>query len=93
MKDQRRTHPRYSVPLECAWNGSSCRASTRIADVSLTGCYVDSPQVPALGEEIAITATINENSILLIGTVVHAQVGMGFGVDFHPLTDPARATA
>jgi hypothetical protein len=90
MTDERRTHSRYSLPIECAWNGAGGFAETRISDLSLTGCYVDSSQVPVTGEPVEIHVTLDGVRVTLVGEVVHARLGMGFAARFDELDTPTQ---
>jgi hypothetical protein len=85
MTENRRSHPRITMPLECAWSGASGRAETRISDLSEAGCYVDTSQVPVAGETVEINVTLGGAALTLSGRVVYAAVGMGFGAKFEPL--------
>ena len=88
--DGRRSNRRHSALLECAWSGAAGFSPTRISDISVSGCYVDSSQVPAKGEIVEITVSLDDASQVLTGQVVHSQVGMGFAVRFGPLSDSVQ---
>jgi len=93
VTDERRQSPRREVPLECVWEGNS----TRVSDLSLGGCYIESPYRtlgPSLkvGAETQITLLLADGPIRVRGEVVLVEPGMGLAMRFEPL-DPAVAGA
>ena len=86
MRDERRRHVRRLRPLDCVWQG----VPARMSDLSWGGCYVDTREVPHPGSGAEITVILEERPIVLRGTVVHADRGMGFALSFGALSDPAR---
>jgi hypothetical protein len=89
LTHERRRFLRHVVSLDVLWDGSSAFAPSRLSDISLGGCYVDSRSTPNLGETVELTVTIDGVSTVLRGTVTQVHLGMGFGVAFS--ADPGVA--
>jgi hypothetical protein len=81
----RRREPRYLIPLDCTWGSDHAPVAARISDLSLGGCYVDSPRVPPAGGLTSVTLSLAGVTTTLIGRVVHAQAGLGFAMRFEGL--------
>jgi len=88
-QDKRR-YPRRHVFLECRLEGVSGRASIRLQDLSLGGCYIDTNIPHRLGASVTIVTTLGESHVVLRGTVVFADHGHGLGVQFDNLPDDTR---
>jgi hypothetical protein len=86
MANERRQHFRKYVSLECLWDGRPARLS----DVSRGGCYVDSRFVPPLGSVTEVIVMLNTQPIVLRGTVVHSQHGVGFALRFDIIDGTVR---
>lgn len=86
MESDRRKYTRLLKPLEAKWTGSSGGSMCRIADISWGGCFVQSPAVPGIGEATTIVAQISGREVTLTGVVIYLETGMGFGIEFGPLT-------
>lgn len=82
LTSERRRFPRRFVPLAVLWDGSITYPQSRLGDISLGGCYVDSRSTPNPGETVELTVALNGVPTILRGTVVQAHVGMGFSVEF-----------
>jgi PilZ domain-containing protein len=80
------------LPLEVAWESDSGRHTSRISDISLSGCYVESLAQIAVGERVRfkIETTLGE-WLPLSGVVVYSHPQIGFGVSFSTLTDGVRS--
>ena len=90
MIDERRTHRRVNFPLECEWalfNGSF--AHTRLSDLSLGGCFVETRVGPQLGDTTEVAVTLLDTPTTLRGTVVSVQPGIGFALRFSDLDQRA----
>jgi hypothetical protein len=90
VKDERRRHPRVARPFEATFSGSSGATGCRIADVSLSGCFVQSYSAPGQGSPTVVTITAGQEVLSLPGRVVYVEPGMGFAVEFQ---DVPKATA
>ena len=90
---QRRRFERHAVLLECRVDGSSSRASARITDFSVVGCYVDTAMPMTTGSRITLTLTVDTGDaadIALTGTVGRTHPGHGFVLEFEALPDAVR---
>ena len=92
MSDQKRRFPRQSVSIECQVEGSSGRASMRLSELSLGGCYVDTRMEFAPGTVVTIRAAFPTGELTLSGRVIYMQSGYGFGVGFDDLPEETRQT-
>lgn len=91
MTDERsqeqRRYPRLSRPFDGTWRGASGASPCRLTDLSLGGCYVQSRATPGKGEETTVTVVLGDgHTMSFTGTVVYADPGMGFAVEFTPMT-------
>jgi hypothetical protein len=91
MGDERRRHARVARPLDGGWHGRSGSASCRIADIGWGGCFIDSRTTPPMHDVTIVTVGHGEGSIEISGRVVYVERGMGFAVQFDPLTAPQVA--
>jgi hypothetical protein len=85
----KRSAPRVSYPCEVDCLGpEDTTLHLRIADVSLTGAFVDAMTTLPAGTFVNMRFTI-EGQVLTIGAeVCHAMPGIGMGVRFAELTEP-----
>jgi hypothetical protein len=83
---ERRRHPRVAQPLDGSWQGSSGAGRCRIADVSLSGCFVHSLSTPAPGDVTFVTIAHGGTSLTLQGRVVYVERTIGFAVQFQDMT-------
>jgi hypothetical protein len=88
--DPPRRYARLPVSIDCAIEGASGRASMRVSELSLGGCYVDTRIQFAEGSPVSIRAALPGGEVLLTGRVIYAQPGFGFGVAFDDLADSTR---
>jgi len=59
--------------------------SAQTLDLSLAGCYLETPNPLPLGSAIRLKLLFNESSISLFGDVVRSEPGKGMGVRFRAL--------
>ena len=71
-----------SAFLECRLEGASGSVSARIADLSISGCYVDTLMQVVKDARAAITVTLDGEEIQLTGIVVYVHDKQGFAVRF-----------
>ncbi len=84
---EQRRFPRLSRPFDGTWRGASGASPCRLTDLSLGGCYVQSRATPIKGEETTVTVVFGDgHTMAFTGTVVYADPGMGFAVEFTPMT-------
>lgn len=86
----RRGHSRLPVFLDCEVDGASGMVQTRISDLSVTGCFVDTRLQIQIGSPLIIRVTIAGSPLTLTGRVVHTQPGIGFGMQFDALPAESR---
>ena len=88
---ERRRAERRSVRLDCRVEGASGRASARVSDLSITGCYVDTCVQFMHHARVTVSVNINAARILLLpGTVMAIHAGQGFAIRFDDLPDATR---
>jgi len=82
-RKQGRTTVSHNIVLE--W--SSAKREARISDISLGGCFVDCLTPINEGEPVTFKIDLGENeSLSLSGRVVYVFPGVGFGLQFDPLS-------
>ena len=54
-------------------------------DVSMGGCFVETPQMLPLRSVVQVKLTYNEESLLLFGEVVRSEPEKGMGIRFRTL--------
>ena len=82
-KDERQT-----VAVEIILDSAAGRRSTRISDLSLGGCYVESMTNFREGEEVAFELQSADGITLrFTGTVAYVLDGFGFGLKFDELNE------
>ena len=82
---------RIAVPLEVRWQDSSGTYRALTGDLSVGGCFVESPAVVELNQRIFFELQLpTGRSLLLSGEVVHLHPPTGFGVRFHYVNEQAR---
>ena len=86
MKQDNRKHPRIARPLEARFIGSSGGSPCRVADISWGGCFVQCLAEARVGERTVVTPTINGGAVDLPAVVVYRVHGIGFGVQFDPMS-------
>jgi c-di-GMP-binding flagellar brake protein YcgR len=87
----RRRNERVRLAVEVRWGGLSGRHTARLYDISLSGCYIESPGLTQSGECIPFEVQSPTGRWLqLQGEVVHSQTHMGFGVRFFELSELQR---
>jgi hypothetical protein len=88
MTENRRTDKRISINLPARWDGSSGNHEGRIEDLSLGGCFVNTPGRVDVGEVVVLEIKMPAGEWLqLRGEVTSTQTGIGFGVLFTFLTE------
>jgi hypothetical protein len=83
MTGDRRSQPRVTGPFEATWSGTSGHRRVRIADFSLTGCFVEDIAAPVMGERVTLTLLVSGGGpIEATGRVVYVNSPLGFAVAF-----------
>jgi hypothetical protein len=88
MRDDRRKEERFSLSMPVKFDGMSGAHETRIEDISLGGCFVNTPARVDVGEVISLELQLPSGEWLpLRGEVTACQPGIGFGMSFTFMTD------
>jgi PilZ domain len=92
MPTNRRADHRLGINLRVRWDGISGQNESRISDISLGGCYVDSLSRADLGEVVNLELELPSGKWLqLQGEVTTFQEGVGFGLRFVSLSEEEKA--
>ena len=82
-----RLHERSGIRKEISLRSASGRRETRISDLSLGGCYVESISIYSSGEAVEFDLQDDAGRMLhFTGTVAYVLEGQGFGLNFTNLT-------
>lgn len=93
MTQERRNSKRKRLLLEAKWESMSNTHEARVADISLTGCFLDTFGRVELNEQVNLQIELPSGERLsLSGYVASYQPGVGFGVCFDPLSEDKLAT-
>lgn len=82
-----RQYPRCPVSIDCQVDGLAAGLSTRLSELSLGGCFVDTRTPFGTGGRITITAALPSSEVVFTGTVLYVLSGYGFGVGFDRLPE------
>ncbi len=81
-----RSHERKLIMIEIILDSSAGRRSSRISDLSLGGCFVESISNYREGEELAFELRSPYDNVLRFnGRVAYVMDTLGFGLEFHDL--------
>ncbi len=86
MSEQRK-YERKELVAEAVLEFSSAKYDTRISEIGLGGCYVDSIASVVEGEPISLKIKYGENSMPFTGEIAYLLPGFGFGIRFTDLTE------
>ncbi len=80
----RRVAPRYPLifAAEVTEVSSGAELTARTADVSRTGCYIDTLNPAPPGTQILVRLTHNDENFETAGRVIYESPGLGMGVAF-----------
>jgi hypothetical protein len=81
LVSERRANPRVKGPFEGYWDGTGVQQG-RVGDLSVSGCFVESVTLPALGQVVMVSISIGGGQINMPGEVVYAETNLGFAVRF-----------
>lgn len=78
--------------IECQLDGVSTRTASRITDLSLTGCFVETITPVSVGSPITIFVRVDDRQVRLTGRVARVQHdhGLGFAIEFETLSGEAE---
>lgn len=87
MSDEKRKFERKEMVAEAQMEFSSGKYDTRISEVSLGGCYVDSIASVVEGEPVSLTIKSGDSSMPFTGEIAYLLPGFGFGIRFTDVTE------
>ena len=90
---ERRSAPRHAMVLaaEVIELPRGAKLNARTADISLTGCYIDTLNPVPQGSEVRLRLTHGTETFVALGRVVYVSNGLGIGITFIKLEDDQRA--
>ena len=86
MGSERRRYQRLVKPLHANLRGGSGASECRIADISWGGCFVQTLTTPKNNERTEVAFLVASERLAIEGQVVYVEPGMGFAMEFDPLT-------
>jgi hypothetical protein len=89
-RPERRIYQRYPLFAACLIDGASTNLTMRLSDLSIGGCFIDTPLPVPENAEITVYTTLAGRSLAMKGHVVNVQPRVGFGVAFHDLGTAVR---
>ena len=85
---ERRQAERVKVALDAHWEGVLAQCSGLVVDLSVTGCFILTPDQVRSKELIRIEIETPTGGMLYLwGEVVYQVTEMGFGLHFTGMTD------
>ena len=88
MRDERRSDERFNINLPVKWDGMAGANEAHLDDLSMGGCFVNTPSRVERGEVVSIEIRLPSGTWLeLRGEVTSHQPGIGFGLAFSFLTE------
>jgi PilZ domain-containing protein len=90
---ERRSAPRRAMVLaaEVVELPRGAKLSARTADISRTGCYIDTLNPIPSGSEVRIRLTHHEETFVAVARVVYVSYGLGMGIAFVSAEDDQLA--
>lgn len=83
MSDDRRKQPRVPAIMNVVWEGANAKYEARTADLTATGCFIDTIGQATVGETINFKLRLPaEDWIELQGEVIYVYPNAGFGIRF-----------
>lgn len=83
MELERRDKERFEVCLDATWDGARGSSNARVADLSESGCYIDSICEATQGEILHLKVKLPGGEWLdIVGEVAHSMARVGFGLRF-----------
>ena len=86
---ERRSAPRYAMVLaaEVIELPRGAKLSARTADISRTGCYIDTLNPVPKGSDVRLRITHGTETFVSLGRVVYVSHGLGMGISFVNMED------
>jgi len=90
---ERRSAPRHAMVLaaEVVELPRGAKLNARTADISLTGCYIDTLNPVPHGSEVRVRITHGTETFVALGRVVYVSNGLGIGITFVKMEDDQLA--
>jgi len=90
---ERRNSPRYSMVLaaDVIELPRGARMSARTADISRSGCYVDTLNPIPRGSRVKLRFTHHQEEFEAIGLVVYVSQSLGMGIQFTEVSNDQQA--
>ena len=82
----KRRYTRQRVSIDCQVDGASGRASMRLSELGLGGCFVDTRMEFSPGTPVTVRAAFPSGELVFKGRVIYILSGYGFGLAFEELT-------
>jgi PilZ domain len=81
---ERRSAPRHAMVLaaEVIELPRGAKLNARTADISRTGCYIDTLNPIPQGAEVRLRLTHGTETFVTLGRVVYVSYGLGMGIAF-----------
>jgi Tfp pilus assembly protein PilZ len=91
MTKEKRASIRAAVNFQVRWDGSSGMHESRIEDIGVGGCFVNTKGMVKLGDPVVLQIKLPTGRwIPLRGRITSYQPGIGFGVVFCPLNQAEK---
>ena len=89
---ERRSAPRNAMVLaaDVIELPRGAKLNARTADISLTGCYIDTLNPVPQGSEVRLRFTHGTETFVSLGRVVYVSYGLGMGIAFINVEDDQR---
>jgi hypothetical protein len=89
---ERRSAPRYALILsaEVSDKVSLAKLTGRTADVSRTGCYIDTLNPIPAGSQVRVRLQHEAEFFEADGRIIYVSPGLGMGLAFASNVDPAQ---
>jgi PilZ domain len=81
----------FSCEAEVTEPSAETRLKTRVSDLSLSGCYVDTLHPLPVGARIRLRAIRNNSILEVLATVMYSEPRLGMGVSFTPLSPEQKS--
>jgi hypothetical protein len=81
---ERRSAPRHAMVLaaEVLELPRGTKLNARTADISRTGCYIDTLNPISQGSEVRVRLTHGEETFVALARVVYVSYGLGMGIAY-----------
>ena len=87
---ERRRAERIRVNFRAQWQGSWAQREGYITDLSITGCFILTPDLVSPGETVKLGIHLPKGEIKLEGRVIYKVEDMGFAIEFTSASEDDR---